>query len=213
MTSEIIPYASRTGTKRNLASLRRRGWRLLVSATGVHRTEGFPYALENGAFTAYQDNKPFNESRFETLLKTLGAGADWCAVPDIVGGGLRSLELSRAWLARVLSSCQRALICVQDGMTVADVADLIGPTVGIFVGGSPTTTWKLDTMGQWSKLAASRGAWCHVGRVNSAKRIGICQRAGVTSFDGTNATKFSVNHPSLNAAVRQRQLFPPETSC
>jgi hypothetical protein len=38
-------YASRTGTRRNLAALRAAGWRLLVSATGVHRHEGFCYML------------------------------------------------------------------------------------------------------------------------------------------------------------------------
>jgi hypothetical protein len=42
--SLIIPYASRTGTRRNLDALRERGWRLLVSASGVLRTEGFRYA-------------------------------------------------------------------------------------------------------------------------------------------------------------------------
>ena len=36
----MIAYASRTGTRRNLAALRGANWRLLVSATGVHRTEG-----------------------------------------------------------------------------------------------------------------------------------------------------------------------------
>lgn len=40
----MIPYASRTGTKRNLDAMRANGWGLLVSAKGVLRTEGFPYA-------------------------------------------------------------------------------------------------------------------------------------------------------------------------
>lgn len=39
----MLGYASRTGTRRNLAALRAAGWRLLVSATGVHRDEGFPF--------------------------------------------------------------------------------------------------------------------------------------------------------------------------
>jgi hypothetical protein len=40
----MIAYASRTGTKRNLEAMRQNGWRLLVSAKGVLRTEGFKYA-------------------------------------------------------------------------------------------------------------------------------------------------------------------------
>jgi hypothetical protein len=42
-------YASRTGTRRNLAALRDAGWRLLVSAEAELRTEGMRYALDNGA--------------------------------------------------------------------------------------------------------------------------------------------------------------------
>lgn len=36
----MIGYASRTGTRRNLAALREADWRLLVSARGVLRIVG-----------------------------------------------------------------------------------------------------------------------------------------------------------------------------
>lgn len=39
----MVPYASRTGTKQNLAAMRANGWHLLVSAKGVLRTEGFKF--------------------------------------------------------------------------------------------------------------------------------------------------------------------------
>lgn len=203
-TAEIIPYASRTGTKRNLDSLRRNDWRLLVSATGRLRTEGFRYALDNGAWTAFQKGKPFDEDAFARALRELGRDADWTAIPDVVAGGKASLELSLRWMRHVLDECQRGLLVVQDGMTVADVEGIIGERVGIFVGGS--TKWKLDTLEQWSELARAKGAWCHVGRVNSPLRIRRCQRAGATSFDGTNATRFQKNHQKLNAAIRQTTL-------
>jgi hypothetical protein len=57
----MIGYASRTGTRRNLAALRAAGWRLLLSPTGVLRTEGFRYALDNGAWTAHQQGTEFDE--------------------------------------------------------------------------------------------------------------------------------------------------------
>lgn len=63
----MIAYASRTGTRRNLDALRGAGWRLLVSATGVHRHEGFRYAIDNGAWTAYQAGTLWNESAFLRL--------------------------------------------------------------------------------------------------------------------------------------------------
>lgn len=186
--SGIIPYASRTGTKRNLDALRSSGWRLLVSATGVHRTEGFPYAIDNGAWTAHQQGKPFDELAFLKVVEKLGAGADWIAIPDIVAGGLRSLEFSVSWLERLSGACKRLLLPVQDGMQTHDVAKFIDPKVGIFVGGS--TDWKLATMHAWCRQALAVDAWCHVGRVNSARRIRLCQDFRATSFDGTSATRF-----------------------
>lgn len=208
--NEIIPYASRTGTTVNLDSLRRNGWRLLVSATGRLRTEGFErasggngYALDNGAWTAFQKGKPFDEL-FVRAMRELGRDADWTAIPDVVAGGKASLELSLRWMRHVLDECQRGMLVVQDGMTADDVRDLIGERVGIFVGGS--TTWKLETLSQWCDLARLKNAWCHVGRVNSPLRIRLCQRAGATSFDGTNASRFKKNHPKLNCAIRQTTL-------
>lgn len=201
----LIAYASRTGTVRNLNALREAGWRLLVSATGELRPEGFRYAIDNGAWTAFQQKQPFDEAAFVLALRTLGAGADWTVVPDIVAGGLRSLEFSASWLPRVLDACPRALLAVQDGMQPADVAPFINDTrMGLFVGGS--TEWKLATMGQWAAMARERRAVCHVGRVNTRRRILMCARAGVTSFDGTSATVYASTLPLLDGA---RRLDPP----
>ena len=46
----IDAFASRTGTKRNLAALRAAGWGLFVAAAGVHRHEGFRFWAENSAY-------------------------------------------------------------------------------------------------------------------------------------------------------------------
>lgn len=70
----MIPYASRTGTRRNLALLRAAGWRLFVSAKGVLRTEGFPYALDNGAWSAFTQGEDFDVEAFEKAFDLLGAG-------------------------------------------------------------------------------------------------------------------------------------------
>lgn len=201
---ELLAYASRTGTKRNLAALRGADWRILVSATGPLRPEGFPYALDNGAWTAFQKGKPFDEAAFGKALGALGRDADWTTIPDIVAGGHASLEFSLRWMRRVLDECGRGLLAVQDGLVEKDVADLIGDRVGIFVGGS--TAWKLATIRAWAALARQKGAWCHVGRVNTARRIRICSTAGATSFDGTSASRFAKTLPRLDAAKRQLAL-------
>jgi hypothetical protein len=202
---EIIAYASRTGTKRNLDALRARQWRLLISATGVLRDEGFDeVAIDNGAWAAFLKGREIDLDLLWRCLRLFGARANWATLPDIVAGGQRSLELSLTWMRRVLDECQMALLPVQDGMTVADVEGVIGARVGIFVGGS--TAWKLQTMAQWSELARARGAWCHVARVNTARRIAACQAVGATSFDGTSATRYAKTLPLLDGAKRQRQL-------
>jgi hypothetical protein len=201
----VIGYASRTGTKRNLDALRSAGWRLLVSASGVHRTEGFAYAIDNGAWSAFSQGKPWDEAAFVALLDKHGALADWVVSPDIVQGGRASLDVSLAWLPRLLDLCPRVLLAVQDGHEPSDVEHLLGDRVGIFVGGS--TSWKeSSTLSTWGPLARARGCWLHVGRVNTARRISICSSAGASSFDGTSVTQFSVNIRHLDAARRLGQL-------
>ncbi len=201
----MIAYASRTGTKRNLDALRAAGWHLLVSAAGVLRTEGFPYALDNGAWSSFQTGEPFVEKRFSVALSKLGASAEWVVLPDIVMGGAASLDLSLSWMDRVLGLAPRALLAVQNGMTADDVRPFLGPRVGIFVGGD--STWKEHTIGQWAALGRSVGCWVHVGRVNTVRRIAICTSEGVTSFDGTSASRFAKTVPMMNRARLQVGLF------
>lgn len=208
----MIAYASRTGTRRNLAALRSASWHLMVSARGVLRHEGFPYALDNGAWTAFQKKEPFNVPAFEKAVKLLGTGAEWIALPDIVMGGKASLDLSISWLRRlrrrVALRGQHFMLVVQNGMEsgvlLGRIKRIVGPTVGIFVGGD--TEWKLATVKFWSDLVHSLGGICHVGRVNTAKRIGIIGRAGADSFDGSNASRFSKNLLPLERARRSEEL-------
>jgi hypothetical protein len=197
-----MAYASRTGTRRNLDLLRARGWGLIVSATGAHRTEGFArYGVDNGAWTAHQQGTAWDEAVFVQLVSSLGAGADFVIAPDVVAGGLESLRLSLSWVERLRAVCRLVLIPVQDGMELADVAPHLGGGVGVFVGGS--TEFKLRTMAAWARLARERGAYCHVGRVNTARRIRMCALSGVDSFDGTSASRFAVTIAPLDNARRQ----------
>jgi hypothetical protein len=85
-------------------------------------------------------------------------------------------------------------------MVPEEVVQHIGPRVGIFVGG--TTEWKLETLASWGALANSSGSWCHVGRVNTARRIRACIAAGALSFDGTSVAKFPSTLELLDRAAR-----------
>lgn len=201
----LVGYASRTGTKRNIAALRSAGWRLLLSAKGCLRTEGMPYALDNGAWTAFQQGSAFDEGAFLRAIDKVGERADWIVIPDIVAGGLRSLEFSLSWLDDLKGLPVRLLLAVQDGMEPDDVREYLSPAVGIFIGGS--TEWKERTATQWGQLARRRNCYLHIGRVNSQRRIAICAGAGANSFDGTSATRFSNSLPRLARACLQDDLF------
>lgn len=200
-----MPYASRTGSSRNLAVLRRHGWRLMVSCAGVWRTEGFGYCLDNGAWTAHQQGTPWDAGRFKEFVDLLGSNADFIVAPDIVCGGLDSLRLSESWLPRLPGL---RLVAVQNGMTANDVRPLLVDAVGVFVGGD--TAWKEATLPIWGTLARERGAYLHVGRVNSARRIRLCALAGANSFDGTSVTRFSCTAQKLDHARKQQVLFTEE---
>lgn len=195
-----MPYASRTGTRRNLDALRKAGWRLLVSARGVLRTEGFPYALDNGAWTAFQRGEPFDVAAFEKAVALLGRGADWIVVPDKVADAAESLRMAEEWVPR-LRGIAPLLIAVQDGMTEADVAHWMRDGCGVFLGGS--TEWKLAQMRYWGVVCRRYGAHYHVARVNSAKRIARAKEAGAMSIDGSSASRFALSLPLLDRGVRQ----------
>lgn len=203
----MIAYAARTGTRRNLDALRRADWRLLISPVCL-RTEGFAYALDNGAWSAYTQGRPFDVRAFEIALRRCGPGADWTTIPDIVAGGRASLDLSLRWMQRVLSESPRALLAVQDGLTPDDVVPFVGERVGIFLGGS--TAWKEATLLEWGALGRRLGCWVHCGRVNSARRIRRCGDAGVTSFDGSGVSRYASELPRLDHARRQLTLLREE---
>lgn len=203
----MICYASRTGTRRNLAALRAAGWRLFVSRSGVWRTEGFRYALDNGAWTDFRSGQPFDAEQFEALVDRLGREADFIVAPDIVAGGFASLDLSVAWLPRLLDCARLVVIPVQDGLEPADLVSIVGPRVGIFMGGS--TEWKLARMVEWGEFSAERGCHYHVGRVNTLCRFRLAAIAGAISVDGSSASRYAVTLPPLDFASRQPDLWAP----
>ena len=201
----VMGYASRTGTRHNLDVLRDHGWRLMVSAQGALRSEGFKYALDNGAWHSFQQSRPFDCVKFRRALDLLGSDADFVVAPDIVEGGRESLLMSCAWLDELRQRCRLVLIAVQDGMTPDMIRPLLAQDVGLFIGGS--TQWKERSLPGWGRLARDARAYLHVGRVNSRRRIKLCALAGADSFDGSGPSRFAKIIPTLDAEVRQRCLI------
>ena len=185
------------------------GWGLLVSRAGEWRTEGFEDVVgDNGAWADFQAGRGFDEDGFERFLDWFAAqpvAPQWIVLPDIVAGGLKSLELSLRYQNRCLAITPLVLIAVQDGMRPADLEPLVGRNVGVFLGGS--TGWKLDTMAHWGSFCAERGIYYHVARVNTERRIWMAVAAGADSVDGSSGSRFASTIPMLNRALHQQDLF------
>lgn len=214
----MMGFASNTGTKRNLAGLKREGWGVLVTPFGDQDPQGLPYIIDNGAWRAFQRflagqqaDKLLDVPLFLGLLRRMGGGALAVILPDIVGEGAASLALSAQYEAQVrflVGPRPVLLLAVQDGMEnmLDQVEAFMQRGCGIFVGG--TTAWKEATLPVWAAIARKYGCWLHVGRVNTARRIALCAAAGATSFDGTSATKYASTLPMLAEAARQPALIP-----
>jgi len=207
-------YASWTGTKKNLTALRTNGWALLMSPDTLFRCKNktaplwpdgtpAPYVLDNGAWGCHQRGEPFDEDAFMWAYGRIADNAEWIVAPDIVGGGLASLDLTKSWLDELTHPL--ILIAVQDGMGPSDVLPLMSPGRGLFLGGS--TEWKLRTLVQWGNFARRVGCYFHVARVNTIKRFKACQHAGADSIDGSGPSRFAVTASLLPDVARQQSLF------
>lgn len=155
------------------------GW--LISPDGWRRPPSWmPYALDNGAFGAWSNNRPWDEGAYMALLERARAHARplWAVVPDVVTDKEATLAMWDVWAPRVKETLPGVPLAfaAQDGMTPKDVP---ADAEVVFIGGS--TEWK------WR---AARG-FCeafkrvHIARVNSERKLWQCYELGAESCDGT----------------------------
>lgn len=137
-----------------------------------------PWAFDNGAYKDWTAQQPFAEQKFLKALD-LAHTADFVVVPDIVAGGVKSLEFSESWFDRLRGF--RRYLALQDGMTPESVGALASKYDGLFLGG--TLEWKLATLQSWRDATREWKKPLHVGRVGTKKRALLCRRVGVDSID------------------------------
>lgn len=202
----MLPMATSTNSTRNLEALRLHEWGLLLTPSNPESHGWTVFGIDNGAWGAFKNKTDWEQvrPRWQRLIEEHGQHALWAVAPDIVCGGVASLEMSLRWVDWLVPRVPRVLLAVQDGMESSHLRRYLSPSVGIFVGGS--TEWKKRTMAEWACLAHEFGGWCHVGRVNTARRISMCVLSQVDSFDGTSASRFSVNVPHLTTATKRLRL-------
>ena len=139
-----------------------------------------PYALDNGAWPAHKNARPWDEAAWRQLLvwsAMSGVRPLWALVPDVVGDRAATLARWSEYVSVLRAYGFRAAFAVQDGMTFDDVPD---EDCVVFLGGS--TEWKEDAIAPWCEHFPGR---VHVGRVNTWPRLIKCWRAGAVSVDGT----------------------------
>ena len=153
--------------------------------------KNYKCALDNGAFSAFKKGYPFNEYKFYKTLDRcidLEIKLDFITTPDIVAGGIKSLEFSLMWADRLQPYKYLALV-VQDGMHEKDLTpDILERFSHIFIGGS--RAWKWDTASRWIDFTHNHGKLLHIGQCGT---IGFLQRAAELGADSCDSTSFAVN--------------------
>jgi hypothetical protein len=178
----VIAYVGQTRSRALIARLAALGLGELV-VRGELPARRRPFAHDCGAYRDWRAGRPFNVVRWDRDMRWMsyrGIVPDFVVVPDIVAGGIASLEWSAFWRRSVPDGFP-AYLAVQDGMTTADALPHLRDYRGIFVGGS--LRWKLATGAVWAKLAQRRGLRCHIGRVGTAERVHWARSIGATSID------------------------------
>jgi hypothetical protein len=138
-----------------------------------------PYALDNGAFGAFINKRPFDVAAWRALLgwaQSCGQRPMWSLVPDVVGDKEGTLAAWKAHAGEVAICGFKPAFAVQDGMLPEDVPS---DAEVIFVGGS--TEWKWSTAAMWCDAFPH----VHIGRVNTLRWLRVASKHGAKSVDGT----------------------------
>lgn len=151
------------------------------SVASVVRT-GLPWGIDNGAFSG------FDPDAFRRLVGR-SAGMPrllWVVCPDVVGDARGTLELWGVWAPVLRSAGVPVAFVLQDGQESLPLPD----ADCYFIGGS--TEFKLSrSAAGLAEEGKRRGAWVHMGRVNSLRRLRIAHGFGCDSVDGSGYSRFA----------------------
>jgi hypothetical protein len=141
--------------------------------------EHLPYALDNGRYPAFTNDKPWDEEAYFKLLDWARDAAIkpmWSLVPDMVGNPTGTLDEWVKWLPVIREYGFTPAFAAQDGHTPDDIPE---EAEVVFIGGS--TGWKRDNI----KIFCDAFPRVHVGRINTHYWLRYCLESGAESCDGT----------------------------
>lgn len=149
---------------------------MVTPLSGNKVEPGAAWALDNSCFS----NRWSEASWLRTLVRHSGTpGCLFAVVPDVVADATATDELWARWAPVVRGHGYHAAYVLQNGCE-----DIPEDAEAVFTGGD--TPWKLgESARQLVAVARSRGLWCHMGRVNSLRRLRLAAQDGYHSVDGT----------------------------
>ena len=198
-----------TGSKANIKFLREHGWGRMFATRRPRPYEFEPWGFDNGAFVAWTRGESFPEEVFMRRLdEALKVNSDpiVSVCPDIVAGGMKSLEFSVRCMER-LPSYWPWFLAVQDGMTQEGVLGVVHLFSGIFLGG--TNEFKLQAY-RWSRLAHFADKKFHYGRAGTLRKIRHAWKVDADSIDSSfplwTVERLGIFRDEWKALQREEQL-------
>ena len=177
-------YLGNTGKLSFLMEMSRLNWGVVMVNDMTRGVRELPFILDNGAFIAWNNGTKWSETLFlESVDKVLkyGKKPDFIILPDIVGGGTKSLELSISWIDKLPREWNKALAS-QDGQPPNDIINAMAEN-GVdvwFMGG--TNAHKLHAK-EFCEAAHRLGKKFHFARCSTLERLCYAVEIGVDSLD------------------------------
>jgi len=148
---------------------------------GNRMPEGVTWCADSGIF----GKNYVGDERYLAWLASHRSDRQLCrfaTAPDVVGDAKATVERSAPFFEPIRSLGYKVAFVAQDGLENLSIP--WDDFDALFVGGS--TEWKLGREARRIvEQANEHGKWCHMGRVNSRRRIFYAYAIGCDSVDGT----------------------------
>ncbi len=155
-------------------------------------------------------DKPFNPEPFLEDVRIHGRYADFVVIPDRVLDPKATFKMADEWIQRLRDmGINRLMFVTQPGMMISELERFCRDGIGIFVGGGDHD-YRMPLIRPISEMCESYGVLCHVGRVNSSKRVHACMARGAHSYDGSGAAIWVETAAQMTRLMRtlREDIFP-----